>query len=54
MELGSSASGASYSYTDNITQDYIKSTDRVWKVKFIPQNSAYNTLEILVTNVTVN
>ena len=54
MELGSSASGASYSYSDNITQDYIKSPDRVWKVKFIPQNSAYNTLEILVTNVTVN
>ena len=54
MELGSSASGASYSYSDNITQDYIKSTDRVWKVKFIPENSAYNTLEILVTNVTVN
>lgn len=54
MELGSSASGASYSYSGDITQDYIKSTDRVWKVKFIPQNSAYNTLEILVTNVTVN
>ena len=42
--------GASYSYA-GLTEEYIKSSERNWRIKFVPANGGYNTIEIQVNVV---
>lgn len=37
-----------YSYSE-LNEEYIKSSERNWRIKFIPTNTAYNPIEISVT-----
>ena len=38
-----------YSYGEDLNEEYIKSSERNWRIKFIPKNTAYNPIEISVT-----
>lgn len=42
-----------HSFTEDVTEEWVKSPDRNWRIKFIPTSNAYNTIEIKV-NVSVS